>query len=171
MSKKLKIPANRYWKAEIDYSNKLSKEEKEFLHRFNNTEYSNAPHDEYSGEDMKKVYGNTNSANRCLISNSYNPNCPDTVHDGEVLGRGKDYDDVILDMNNIIEDHLSDFRDIWVRDFNTAHSYLIDDYKDKPLSETSLMQFFIKMNQLLRWERIDRKNVKHSDNNPESLDS
>ena len=156
MKKKLKIPKNRYWKNEIDYNKKLSESEKEFLRDFANTEYSNAPHDDYDSDDMKQVYSNTNAANRCLISNPHYPDCPVTYQDGDVMGKGKDYEDIMVDMENIIEDVPDELYGLWKRDFRLGYDYLIEMYTNRSLSDTSLMSFFLQMNQLLRWERLDR---------------
>ena len=154
--KKLKIPKNRFWKNDIDYHHKLNDEEKQFLNDFANTEYSNAKHPDYDEEDMSRVYDNTNTANRCLMSNPHYPDCPITHYDGDVLGKGLQYEDILLDMENIIEDVPDELYGLWKQDFTLAYDYLIQEYENKPHTGGSLMSFYVKMSKLLRWERIDR---------------
>ena len=155
--KYLKLSKTNQWKNDINYWDQLSPEESVWLADVIDTEYSRTKHPDYSDEDMKTVYSNNNASDRCIMSNRDRSDRPSVVYDGDTISRGNNFTDIKLDINNIPQEEVDILRTKWKVSFDTAYESLMDYYSNRDLKNEDLLLFYIKLNQLLRWERIERK--------------
>ena len=173
MSKKLRLPNHANWKNDIDYWDKLSEEDRNWLSNVVDTEYSRSNHDDYSKNDMKRVYSDNNSSEQCIISTQYNPTRPSIYRNGEIIGSGKEMEDIYLDIENMKNRSETDLYDLWkVNPIETIDECIVE--LSRASKRHQVIYWYVQLTKVLKWERTSRRKEqksKHSDSNPESLDS